>query len=177
MNNIFNSFSLGCNLKLNRKKLPHLKKKQNLIELTQKSLEDEYKIVRMDKEYSYASTSWLPIKSYYLIFNQLLTIEYIIKIQEKVFNSKHSTCIKEFTRKLEKKEIKFNESILNEVYDKMIFKYHDVPGANLSRRISKERRYKLAMAKVSDYKLNEWKRGQSIENFKTKKNREKKKDS
>jgi len=176
LTDLINNSSLKYNLKLNFKKLPYLKEKQNLITLTKKSLEDEYKIVQMDKEYSYASTSWLPIKSYYLIFNQLLTVEYIIKIQKKVFNSKHSTCIREFTRKLEKKEIEFNEPILNEVYDKTIFSYHDVPGANLSRRISKERRYKLAMAKASDYKLNEWKRGQSIESFKTKKNREKKKE-
>ncbi len=173
---LINNSSLNCSLKLNQKKLPDLKEKENLINLTKKSLEDEYKIVKIDKEYSYASTSWLPIKSYYLIFNQLLTIEYIIKIQKNVFKSKHCNYIEEFTRKLANGDISFSEPILNTIYSGSLFECHDVSGANLSRRISKNRMYKLAMAKASDYKLTNWKRKERIENFKKKKDQEKKKE-
>jgi len=90
---LFNQVFLKYNLRVKRKKVPDYKRKKNLIDLTRKSLEDEYKIVQMDKDYSYASTSWLLIKSYYLIFNQLLTIDYLIKVQKKVFDYNHSTCV------------------------------------------------------------------------------------
>jgi len=173
---LISNSSLSCNLKLKQKKLPDLKEKENLINLTKKSLEDEYKIVNMDKEYSYASTSWLPIKSYYLIFNRLLTIEYIIKAQNNIFKCSHCNCIEEFTRKLANSEISFSDPLLNTIYCGPVFDYHDVPGANLSRRISKDRRYNLAMAKASDYKLADWKRKKSIEDFKKKVDQEKKKE-
>src|SRR5260221_2705750 len=56
--------------------IPLLDTKKNLIELTKKSLNDEANIVRSDQDYSYASTSWLPVKTYYLLFNVMMTIEY-----------------------------------------------------------------------------------------------------
>ena len=84
-----NGTSLKFSNKLSNIKLPDLDKKKNLINLTLKSLEDEYSIVQQDKDYSYASTSWLPVKTYYLLFNLMLTVEYIFKIQESVFNYKH----------------------------------------------------------------------------------------
>ncbi len=62
--------------------MPFVAEKKNLIELTKRSLNDEYKIVQIDEDYSYASTSWLPIKAYYLVLNTLLTIEYILKLQK-----------------------------------------------------------------------------------------------
>ena len=77
--------TLQYNNSLQKAGLPDIDQKKNLIVLTKKSLSDEKKIVDIDKDYSYASTSWLPVKSYYLIFNVLLTVEYVIKIQ-KVFS-------------------------------------------------------------------------------------------
>ena len=73
--------------RLNKIQLKHTYRKRNLIELTKKSLEDEYNIVCQDPEYSYASTSWLPIKTYYLIYNLLLTAEYIIQSTESTYSS------------------------------------------------------------------------------------------
>src|SRR3989338_7092176 len=84
---------------LRKASLPDIDEKKNLIDLTKKSLTDEHKIVGIDRDYSYASTSWLPIKAYYLIFNILLTIEYIIKIQKSAFSRGHHPCVEEFTRK------------------------------------------------------------------------------
>jgi len=78
---------------LRKASLPDIEEKKNLIDLTKKSLTDEHKIVGIDKDYSYASTSWLPVKSYYLIFNILLTIEYIFKIQKSTFRFGHNNCV------------------------------------------------------------------------------------
>lgn len=148
---------------LKKADLPFLEKKKNLIYLTKQSLSDEYKIVQIDKDYSYASTSWLPIKSYYLIFNVLLTIEYIFKIQKSIYNTTHASCINEFTRKLSSGEIIFSEPILNQVFNKSILTYKIRSGANLSRRTSMPDRYKMALRKIAWYKEEDWKRRNNID--------------
>lgn len=137
--------------------LPDLDEKKNLIDLTKKSLNDEYKIVQIDKDYSYASTSWLPVKSYYLIFNILLTLEYIFKIQKSIFRLEHKNCIEEFTRKLECGEIQFSKPQLNQVFDQAILKYVVKTGANLSNLTSADDMYKLAIRKIAKYKIEDWK--------------------
>ncbi|MCX6813504.1 MAG: hypothetical protein NTV77_03465 [Candidatus Azambacteria bacterium] len=146
---------------------PFLEEKKNLISLTKKSLNDEYKIVLMDKDYSYASTSWLPIKSYYLIFNVLLTVEYIFKLQKNIYNTGHVSCIDEFTRKLSSGEINFSQPILNQVFDKNILTYKITSGANLSRRTSMADRYKMVLRKIAWYKEGDWKRKNNINLHKT----------
>lgn len=142
--------------------LQHLDLKKNLISLTIKSLKDEYKIVKIDKDYSYASTSWLPIKSYYLIFNTLLTIEYIEKLQESCFNYGHKKCVEEFNRKLNECEIEFSNQILNQVFDKSILSFRVITGANLSKRINDEDMYKIAMRKIAKYKEEDWRKQNKI---------------
>lgn len=149
--------------KLRKKSLPNVDKKDNLIKLTLKSLKDEYKIVQSDQEYSYASTSWLPIKSYYLLFNVLLTIEYIIQVKNKSFNLSHNRLVNGFTKKLEEKEIQFNKNILNQVFDKSIFNFRCSPGENLSKKTPDDLMYKLALRKIAWYKIDNWKEKQKID--------------
>lgn len=112
----------------------------------------------MDSEYSYASTSWLPIKSYYLFFNQLLTIEYLIKVAASAFQATHSGCVQEFTRKLSVGDITFSVPELNQVFDQTIFSFTLPTGANLSRYTPRASMFRLAMKKIARYKLEEWQR-------------------
>lgn len=142
--------------------IPHIGEKKNLIVLTEKSLSDEYEIVKIDQDYSYASTSWLPIKSYYLIFNILLTVEYLFKLQKDAFHSSHTSCVEEFTRKLKTKEIKFSESILNQVFDHSILTHTVKSGANLSGLTTQPDMYKMAIRKIARYKIEEWKQKNHI---------------
>ena len=142
---------------LRKAKIPDIDTKKNMISLTKKSLHDEYKIVQIDKDYSYASTSWLPVKSYYLIFNILLTIEYIFKTRKSVFRLGHTNCINEFTRKLQNKEIQFSNIILNQVFDRSILTYKVRSGANLSTLTSDDDMCEMAIRKVAKYKIDDWK--------------------
>jgi len=142
--------------------IPNMNEKKNLIGLTKKSLNDEYKIVQIDEDYSYASTSWLPIKSYYLIFNILLTIEYIFKVQKSIFRLGHSSCVNEFTRKLNGKEIQFSEPILNQVFDQSILTHIVKSGANLSSLTNNNDMYKMAIRKIAKYKIEDWKQKNNI---------------
>jgi len=175
LSGLINDCSLICNSRINNKKLPFLNKKGNLIKLTKKSLKDEYKIVCEDDEYSYACTSWLPVKTYYLLFNQFLTIEYIIKGEENIFNISHTNCLKNFTDKLKEKEIEFSNTLLNYVFDKSILNYRSkIPGANLSFDTDPKVLYRLIMKKVADYKLKDWKRKKNIKNFCSRKNKQRK---
>lgn len=165
-----NKVSLTFNGNLTPQALPHLGSKDNLIRLTRQSLEDEYHIVQIDRDYSYASTSWLPIKGYYLLFNMLLTIEYVLAGQERAFSLGHARCIEVFTGRLERGEIQFSNPVLNKVFDGSIFSLRETAGANLSRRIDIDRRYQMAIRKVSFYKRDEWKRKHNI-NFRTRNGR------
>ena len=147
-----NGTTLQYNNSLQKAGLPDIDQKKNLIALTKKSLNDEKKIVDIDKDYSYASTSWLPVKSYYLIFNVLLTLEYVIKIQKGIFKQGHTKCIDEFTRKLQTKEIQFSNTTLNQVFDQTILTHKVTSGANLSSRTTDDDMYKMAIRKIAKYK-------------------------
>lgn len=159
---LMNGTTLQYNNSLQKAGLPDIDQKKNLIALTKKSLSDEKKIVDIDKDYSYASTSWLPVKSYYLIFNVLSTVEYVIKIQKGIFKQGHTKCVDEFTRKLQTQEIQFSNAILNQVFDQTILTHKVASGANLSSRTTDDDMYKMAIRKIAKYKVDNWKQTNRI---------------
>ena len=148
-----------------------IKTKLNLIKLTRKSLQDEYTMVQLDKEYSYACTSWLPIKTYYLLFNTLLTLHYVLVLQKESFNLKHSRCMSIFTKLLEDGHIEFSNSILNQVFDKDIFIFKTKRGTNLKSNEGYNIIFKLAIKKVALYKHLKWKNDQKVD-LRTKKGKQ-----
>lgn len=160
--NLVSPATLTYNNHLRQATLPYVGEKQNLISLTRQSLNDENQIVQIDRDYSYASTSWLPIKSYYLVFNILLTIQYILTLQRGNFRMGHLACVDEFTRKLQAQEIQFSDPTLNQVFDGSILSYRSVAGANLSSRTSSTDMYKLVMKKIAKYKEEDWRRQNRI---------------
>ncbi|MCL4518459.1 MAG: hypothetical protein M1587_04605 [Thaumarchaeota archaeon] len=153
--------------------LPELNNKKNLIDLAKKSLRDEARIVSMDKEYSYASTSWLPVKTYYLLFNMMVTIEYLITLNRDCFRMGHGPCIGHFTRRLETGEIVFDVPDLNMVYDGSIFDYHEPSGTNLRRSLPPSQHTRLVMKKIANYKLDDRKRAKGIPSFRSQANQRK----
>lgn len=163
LDSLVKNVNLKSNYSIKKVKIPEVENKKNLIDLTKKSLNDESRIVQIDNSYSYASTSWLPIKSYYLIFNILLTIEYILKVQKSSFKISHSSCVDEFTRKLKKKEIEFSNDILNQVFDSSILQYKVKSGANLSHSTSDCDMYKMAIRKIAIYKTEDWRQKNHID--------------
>ncbi|MCH7691543.1 MAG: hypothetical protein IIA17_10945 [candidate division Zixibacteria bacterium] len=143
--------------------MPLLDQKQNLIDLTKRSLADEYEIAAIDHDYSYASTSWLPIKSYYLIFNVLLTIEYIFRLRKNVFKYSHAACVDAFTKKLEQNLISFSEPILNQVFDKTLLTLKTDSGANLSSKTNLPDMFEMVIRKIAKYKDEDWKSKNKID--------------
>ena len=146
-------------------KTPHLDSKKNLIDLTIRSLSDEANIVKADKEYSYACASWLPVKAYYLLFNVMLTIEYLFTLDPQSFKLAHGKCSPSFTHKLATGDIAFSAPGLNRIYDKTIFTHREAPGTNLRPALMTDQHTTLAMKKIAQYKLQDWKRYRKISTF------------
>jgi hypothetical protein len=151
--------------------IPLLDTKKNLIELTKKSLNDEANIVRKDQDYSYASTSWLPVKTYYLLFNVMMTIEYLLTLDPGSFKIGHAACSTRFTTRLASGEISFNEPKLNATYNRQILLYHEPAGANLRSPSLQYSSVKLALKKIAQYKLEDWQRSKKIPSFALQKHR------
>ncbi len=164
--------SLRFTPNLQKKSLPFLGLKDNLITLTKRSLEDECKIVDIDNDYSFASTAWLPITSYHLVYNIKLKIAYILTGEKNSYDFSHAKCGNFFTKLIEANELIFSNAILNTVFDKSIFDYHERPGTNLSTHTSRETMFRLAMKKVAVYKYEGWKRTRDLRTKKGKEERE-----
>lgn len=156
--------------------IPLLDEKKNLIDLTRKSLTDEAHIVKTDQHYSYASTSWLPVKTYYLLFNLMMTIEYLFTLDPGSFKISHSKCATRFTTRLASGEIAFSDPKLNRIYDQTIFTYREPPGTNLRSPFPADQHAALAMKKIARYKLEEWQRQRRIPSFAPQKHRHQKEE-
>jgi hypothetical protein len=72
---------------------------------------------------------------------------------------------------LEAGEIEFDVPFLNQTYDRDIFDFRALAGANLSLRTTGDILFKMLIKKVSNYKTDSWKRRDKINDFRSKKNK------
>ena len=153
----------------------YLSKKLNLIKLTLKNIKGEYSTILKRPDFAELCVSWISVKSYYLIFNLLLILDYLITGQESSFNLSHEKVINRFKKYLDDDFLSFNKKIFNKNFSCFrIIKLKVKPGANIKvmNFTLKERAIQI-FKKLVDYKLQEFKRREGIKNFRTKKNQEK----
>jgi hypothetical protein len=143
--------------KLSKKDLDKLKDKIQLIKLTKISIDNEGSIVAFDKEYSTASVLWLPIKTYYLIYHLLCTIDCLISGKVSSLTAGHHDCVNLFTSLLEKGEIQFNNPRLNLVFENKILDFVTKSGEHLKVGVSEDIVYQLLMKKVANGKIENFK--------------------
>ena len=143
--------SLRCNINpvLVFDRLKDMENKLRLIELTKKSLEDEFNIVKIDKEYSTASVLWLPVKTYYLLYHLLSVIDYILTGKKNSLSISHEKCSGIFSKRLKDREIQFSEGRINSVFSKDIFNFTSKSGEHLRRSVKDDVIYKLVMKKTN----------------------------
>lgn len=158
---------------LPKDKIIDLEKKLKLVELTKKSVKDEYEIVQFDKEYSTASVLWLPVKTYYLTYHLLCSIDYLLSGKEDSLTAKHHKCLDTFTKMLAEGKLYFSEPILNSVFDKSILNFRTTSGEHLRSDVSDEVIYKLLMKKVANDKIENFKITNGIPDGRSSKNKEK----
>ena len=109
------SDSLKVKVNIKEKKLNNLDKslvtKVSLLKLTLKNIEAEKNQIDSYPEYSVVCSSWISVKSYYLVFNLFIILEYLIRADSSYLNPSHTAvhnCLKDL--------IESNILVLNNQY-------------------------------------------------------------
>jgi hypothetical protein len=176
---------LSQNLKINesfniKTKIPkykNLKKKINLIRLIKKSFDEEYNMAKNNKDFAEVGSTWVAVKSYYLIFNMCLIAQYLIDGSEKSLDMGHRHLLENVKKLIKGKKIVFNKKIFNEFRscsDALKFKLS--PKESLKPDLDITKRVSSIFKKITSYKLINFQRDEKIENFRTKQNRKKKEE-
>lgn len=151
-----------------------IKSKTTIIRLTYRNLEWEHKIIKLNSEYAPVCVSWISVKTYYILYNLCLLLKFLITGNLTAFNSSHTSILSDFKNYLLRKEITFSEVKFNNVYFlKDISELKTSSGVNIKRKLSdedKEIRYYQILKKLMKYNIEEWKRQNRINNFRSKQN-------
>lgn len=141
-----------------------LRKKIKLIQLTHKNLIEEMRSIESTIEYSQVCVSWLPVKSYYLYFNLLLTLHYLITGNDDCFNLDHKKLHQKQNELLRSGAIAFSEARFNKLYSGNEIISWQIPAAsNLIRgAVDLAIRNKQIIKKLYEYKRQDYKKIKGI---------------
>jgi len=178
LNTLSRNLILISNLQIRNRisEAPSLVKKLGLVKLTLKSISGEFRTILKNPDFAELCVSWISVKAYYLIFNLLLILDYLITGQEASLNLSHERVIKRFKEYLAKNHLSFNKKIFNtNFFCPQIVRLKVQSGANIKvMDFSLKERIVQILKKLVDYKLEEFKRKEGIKNFRFRKDREKK---
>ena len=175
-NKISEGLSINCNINF-KKRLKHdnqLAKKLTLIELTRKNLEEEYKVILANPDYAEICVPWVSVKAYYLIFNLLLIIKYLLSGDSTSFISSHDRMLKDLKEYIKKKTLCFNKDLINGIHEaRDIQKIRFVSGCNVKiTDVDLNQRFQQVLKKLLAYKIEDFQRKHKITNFRKKKSKE-----
>src|SRR3989338_5958412 len=109
-----------------------LSKNIRLIILTQNALKEEHEIILQTPEYAVAASSWVAVKSYYLIFDLLLIVKYLLKCDNNAFNTTHSEIQNFIKKSIQAKDFFFNIEEANKIWNiKQCLDWNAPSGENL----------------------------------------------
>ena len=142
----------------------NLDKKIRLIILTQNALKEEHEIILQTPEYAVAASSWVAVKSYYLIFDLLLIVKYLLKCDNNAFNTTHSEIQNFIKKSIQAKDFFFNIEEANKIWNiKQCLDWNAPSGENLKIvNIDCQKRYTQILKKLAKYKVEEFKRHNNI---------------
>jgi len=174
---ISNGLSVECKLDIKNKIQngnTNLKKKVNLIKLIKRNLDEEYKTIKQNPAFAEVCVPWIAVKSYYLMFNLLVVLEYLISAQESSFNVSHDGLLKKFKSRLENQEIVFNKKVFNTNFQcSKIINLKVKSGSNLKIvGVDLKERVLQVFKKLISYKIEDFQRKEKFKNFRSKKARE-----
>ena len=154
-----------------------LKKKLDLIKLIKKSLDEEYKFTIKNEEFAEIGSTWIAVKSYYLIFNMCLIVCFLINDEEKNLNLGHKNVLNNIKKLIKEKKIIFNKKEFNEFHIcKEALKFRLSKNESLRLDLEDNKRISSILKKIAEYKLENFKREENIENFRFKINQNKRND-
>lgn len=180
LNVVLHGLTAECKLEIKNKIKENkiLDKKIKLIKLITKSLNEELKAIKVNLSFAEVCVPWIAVKAYYLLFNLFLIAEYLISGQESFFNSSHEGLLKKLKNHIKKKDIVFNKEVLNTNFRcSEIINTKVKLGANLKIvGVNLEERVLQILKKLIYYKIDDFQRKEKIKNFRSKKDRERKKE-
>lgn len=170
--------SLSFNQKLKKRLCrvnKNFDKKITLIRLTLENIKQEYETILKEPEFAQVCVSWISVKSYYLLFNLLMILRYLITMDDNSFICGHKQLLREFIGYLERNEIVFSEEKLNRVYSgSKLLVLKIKPGANIKGlNFDPEERCMQLLKKLLSYKEEDYKREEKIKTLRKKNDRNK----
>jgi len=147
-----------------------IKQKARLIHFTLQSIQEETKIIDDNNEFAVVCCSWIPVKSYYIIFNALLILKYLITCDEKAFSSGHTEVNNDFKGYLANGELKFNKDFFNKVYTgkeiEVMSIWTSLSGESLKKiAFIEDHRHNHIIKKIIEYRKEEFRRVKGVKSI------------
>lgn len=153
-----------------------LNQKIFLINLTVDNLKEEFKYTSKYQEYAVVCVSWIPVKSYYVIFNLLVIFEHLLTGDSSYLSTTHKGALSFLKKLISKGILEFEPQEFSNIHDVReieawkIPQHESIKTTNADPRI----RYKQVIKKLSNYQKEEYKRqnkisrlvGKELEKFK-----------
>jgi hypothetical protein len=180
LNHYAATLAIGCNLQITQPitKDAAVDKKVRLIHLTVESLHGEKAVIDTNVDFAELCVPWISVKSYYILFNQLLILEYLITANSGALSASHKQVLQNFKRHLRTGDLAFNVPEFNVLHAcNTIAKLKLPSGANVRIRSADFKElHDFLLKKLVAYKLDNYKRDNKIKNFRTKGARRQKTD-
>ena len=164
---------LSCerDIKTQMTKCSKISKKIKLIDLTMRSIEMERDIIKDDDEYASVCVSWMPVKSYYAIYNMMLLLIFMMSKNENDLSRGHMPTINFIKSQLKTGELVFSKSEFNKVFEGVAIDSWRIPKwENL--KIKSDYRIEQVIRKLFDYAKQQYKTQRRIKRLSKKDGRD-----
>ncbi len=169
--NLSKDLNLKLNFKINSKlsfDKKELSNKVRLIELIKESIDEEHKKAIKEKDFAKICSMWIPVKSYYLIFNMLLVLCALINDEKENLKYSHAKAIGNFRTMIKNKNILFNNNNFNLVLScKDANDFVSKSGDTLREEIDDDTRVKSVLKKLCKYKFEDFCRYKCLKDFRS----------
>lgn len=145
--------------------IPNLaNKKVGMAKLIMKNIDSEMDQINQFRDYAQICSSWIPVKSYYLFFNLLLILEWLIDDDIGWLTQTHEAVNQRLKELIRIKEIIFSEMYFNSIIPATRISSWKIPsGSNMVIGNSDPKtRYRQVIKKILDYKKDDYKRKRNI---------------
>ncbi len=179
MSNLSKDLEINLNFKIDSKapfNKSVLSKKLRLVELIRESIDEEYKKAMKEKEFAKVCSMWIPVKSYYLIFNLLLILCVLVNNEKGNLDYAHAKAISNFRNMIKSNKLSFNKDNLNLVLScQQAIEFVSKSGDSLRDELDDSKRARSVLKKLCKYKFDDFCRYAGLRDFRDGESRRQKK--
>lgn len=168
--NFVSQASSGLVLTINTNQIPSnsisvlANKKVRLAKLTMNNIDSEMDQINRYRDYAQICSSWIPVKSYYLFFNLLMVIEWLIEDDVRWLTETHEAVNRKMKEVLRTNSVTFNNAVFNQITPANQVNSWIIPsGSNIIIGSPDPNvRYQQIIKKILEYKTEDFKRRRKI---------------